>query len=392
MRRRPMLPESRRDVALRPVPTRTFDGRVETLPSGIIGAAGNQRQFEIFAGATTAIEHITLHAVADLAIVEGENVQQFDRVDTPPADTVGFPQALAALATNGVLASIPINVSGYAHVTWEADYDDVIGGTLTVEVTRGGATLSRDSFSGSGDRFLPEAAWVWLEAGDAVEVVLDSDGATTQPRGRVQIGIWEYAASTAPPAGTPADLVGFEHGEGVTDPIAGTVAGHLLLALVVSHNNSNGGSINTPAGWTFVERVVNSSGDQQPVDLFYRVADGTETEYGTWTNSGLGAGRRWVGVANVGNADPGTIVTVTDSYSGGGPHDLELGTLGGTLWIYALSAYVDEGDDLERATLLAGPEPSANQLSGYWWQGDDGNPRVKEVGSESSIMGVGVSA
>lgn len=408
-RARPSVPSTRAGNALAKVPAQSWQGRLPVLTPQV-QAGTNPAQFEnIAAAGLVQVQHVTAYLQVTQELADGGGSMVYDRVGTVPTPRVGFGRFAANLATAGQVDVIDVEVTGYAIINYRRRWADLRqSGTLEVVITRGGSEQVHPvPFGAPPARLFAETLpRFWVEAGDTIALrepntsgAAQQLDATSPDEQVVDVSVWAFAAATSDsvPSGD-LELVGFEEGEGVTDAIAGTSEGDLLLAMVVSHNNSAGGTVSTPSGWTFIARHSNPGSidppiDTQPVDLFYRVATASEpSTYGTWTNDGDGAGAIWVGIANVGPGDPAALDIEADVTNGGSASSLSLPVLTGALWLYVLNVKGDAGitDILDDATVLAADLGGA-QLNGYWWQGHSGVARSKDVGTHTAVfVGIGV--
>ena len=144
MRRRPMLPDARRDVALEPAPARTWRGRKAALPQGVQRATANPAEIKQGGPAEVVIEHVDLGGVADQSVADSTTKLRFSSVAGPPKEPRGFEDLFDLLATDGEVTEIPISVTGVLTLTLEGEWESYRGcRSITITRTRNGATESK---------------------------------------------------------------------------------------------------------------------------------------------------------------------------------------------------------------------------------------------------------
>lgn len=291
MRRRPMLPDVRRDVALRPTPVRTFEGRVEALPAGIVGASGNPSEFDLLVGPRMIVHNVTAYLTPGQTLPDGGGDWTFNRYAGPPADRTGFDLFAQALADDGETGSIAIEVTGFAYVyvkRWFATHQQI--GTLQVVITRDGDEITHDVPMGAapGTRLFAEPLGKFrVRSGDTLAIRepntsgagqdLSSDDAE---QSLVDVAVWAYARSTSDVV-EPVIIPEEWYGDNVdSDPTllqvpANTVEGDLMIVGASSNDDHSGWDL-TGSGWTLLafEVVGPSRGASY---LYYRHATAGDT-------------------------------------------------------------------------------------------------------------------
>lgn len=136
MRRRPMLPDTRRDVATRPAPVRTASGRIEGLPVGIVGVEAGRPAPPPGAAQRNEIHRIVLVGVAGQDPGSPSGDVQWGSHRGRPQQPAGFRKTRQEIADNGYVVEITCELTGTLWVDlsilWSTYRD---GGDVTLTVT-----------------------------------------------------------------------------------------------------------------------------------------------------------------------------------------------------------------------------------------------------------------